>query len=131
MSARLTVAEMFAQHDADMAELKAAALAAAPPADPLAFPFLARVVFAERYVRDIAARGVRTWVTAPRPATPGYVIGRRTLQNGSVSWSEDGSEWSASGYLTAYLVAYDLHRSPVLVRPEGLVRLGEPLGGAL
>lgn len=52
----------------------------------------------------------------------GIVVGERTLSNGEVYWHgpDDGAEYRLKETLKAYLVAYDLRRKPVLVRPEDL-----------
>ena len=56
----------------------------------------------------------------------GMVIGKRTLANGHSRWESDYESWSDSGYyqfdraesFTAWLVAFDMRRKPVLVLPE-------------
>lgn len=50
----------------------------------------------------------------------GVIIGTRTLANGHVEWDE-GSLFIPDQRVRAYLVAYELHRSPVHVLPEDLV----------
>lgn len=47
----------------------------------------------------------------------GIIVGRRTLRNGRLRQEDHGTEMEVTDTLTAYLVAYNIHRSPVLVRP--------------
>lgn len=53
------------------------------------------------------------------PAT-GVLIGVRTLSNGTCSFGEDGTNYQPENdsHFTAWLIAYDLRRNPVLVLPE-------------
>lgn len=62
----------------------------------------------------------KEWVpnTVAAP-TEGVVVGVRTLSNGAVTYSDVVTyRPSRDGYFTAYLIAYDMRRKPVFVRPE-------------
>lgn len=52
----------------------------------------------------------------------GIIIGKRTLANGVNHYNGDDEPitFIPKERFTAYLVAYDLHRKPVYVRPEHL-----------
>lgn len=61
----------------------------------------------------------------PPKAATGIIVGKRTLQEGEAN----GGTWDEPAYftrefdrptITAYLVAYSLHRKPVLCLPEQL-----------
>lgn len=55
----------------------------------------------------------------------GYIIGKRTLQNGEFNWGggEEQSYLSDIEYVPAYLIAYDLHQKPVRVLEDDIKRL--------
>jgi len=63
----------------------------------------------------------------PEP-TPGIVVGVRTLANGTNTYGgyDEPIQFKATERFTAYLVAHDMRRKPVLVLPEHL----SPAGGA-
>lgn len=68
---------------------------------------------------------VERWIgddntTAPVEPRPGIIIGKRTLANGYLHYEsyEDPITFKPDQHLTAYVIAYDLHRSPVYVLPE-------------
>lgn len=65
-------------------------------------------------------RWLHEWQPDPfQPTRPGVIVGRRTLSNGNVHYlGEDGTDYRPTEHFTAYLVAFDLRRKPVLVRPE-------------
>lgn len=78
----------------------------------------------------------REWVVAEHPqAEQGIIVGKRKLANGFRVWesySDDVYSGDAGSYvfdpaeyIDAYLVAYHLNRSPVLVRPEDISPLGK------
>lgn len=50
----------------------------------------------------------------------GIIIGKRTLANGKRHYIgyDEGIAFIPEEYFTAYLIAYDLARKPVYVRPE-------------
>lgn len=49
----------------------------------------------------------------------GVIVGIRTLSNGVRVWPvEESMRYVAESYFPAVLIAYDLHRKPVLVLPE-------------
>ena len=49
----------------------------------------------------------------------GIIIGKRTLSNGNSYYGYDEvTVYQAAEHFTAYLIAHDLHRKPVFVRPE-------------
>lgn len=50
---------------------------------------------------------------------PGIIIGKRTLANGYANYDYDsGTTFEPDQHVTAYVIAYDLHRKPVYVLPE-------------
>lgn len=59
-------------------------------------------------------------LTPDQDTITGVLIGTRTLSNGTCSFGEDGTNYipDRDGHFTAWLVAYDLRRNPVLVLPE-------------
>lgn len=70
------------------------------------------------------AGGKRRWdrvrfVSGPVLAE-GVVVGERILANGTVEYGGwDGStEFYPTGHFKAYLIAFDMRRKPVYVRPE-------------
>ena len=88
-----------------------------------AFELGQRVTFTHglhRLTEDVMRKA---WVPHPNEemaTTPrdGLIVGKRRLANGTVRWEEWGADFDASEYFTAYLIAFDLHRTPVYVRPE-------------
>lgn len=74
--------------------------------------------------REHLAGGKRRW--APVQWNKGYmegvIVGWRTLSNGDVEYGGwDGTtEFSPTEHFKAYLVAYDMRRKPVYVRPDDL-----------
>jgi len=54
--------------------------------------------------------------------TEGIVIGKRTISDGFINYE---GVYRVVHYKTAYLVAFNMHRNPVLI-PEGFVFLAEP-----
>lgn len=73
---------------------------------------------------------VKTWEYTdyswlpPEPERIGFIVGVRVLSNGDVSYDGDGvPEYEASSHFTAYVIAYDLRRAHVLVRPEDILHL--------
>lgn len=70
----------------------------------------AKVWTTERWLGDIS----------PAEPRPGIVVGKRTLANGLHIWGsyEDPDTFRPIEHFTAYLIAYDLRRSPVYVLPE-------------
>lgn len=62
----------------------------------------------------------------PEDPRPGIVIGKRTLANGYLHYDYDtGATFEPDEHLTAYVVAYDLHRNPVYVLPEHITPITE------
>jgi len=62
------------------------------------------------------------WLTYPERI--GVIVGVRVLSNGEVSYDGDGiPEYGAAHHFTAYVIAYDLRRAHVLVRPEDIKHL--------
>jgi len=68
---------------------------------------------------------LRSWTTEGYPGQPepeprlGIVIGVRNLANGRVLCGyEEPTEFHPTEHFRAYLIAYDLRRSPVYVLPE-------------
>lgn len=97
------------------------------------FEFGDRVTFANRLDRRVQTRtwfdgsgGRRSerwkmWHSFPWAQRTGIVIGHRHLANGTTLWDDEaGHEFEPREYLTAYLVAYAMHRRPVLVLAEHL-----------
>lgn len=59
------------------------------------------------------------WEEHRWPGGEGVIVGKRTISNGDVNYRYDeGSDYVAAEYFTAYLIAYDLYRKPVHVLPE-------------
>ena len=58
----------------------------------------------------------RTWLT--EDPVEGIVIGVRTLNDGWVSYAGESTSYRPKEWYPAYIVAYDLRRSPVIVLPE-------------
>jgi hypothetical protein len=57
----------------------------------------------------------------PKPVTNiGVIVGVRVLSNGEV---DADNEYIAAHHFTAYVIAYDLRRAHVLVRPEDIKHL--------
>lgn len=71
----------------------------------------------DKYLRRVSNRGRKTWETTPLLAE-GVLIGVRTLANGrrEGGWEEPWY-FIPSEHFRAYLIAYDLRRKPVYVRP--------------
>lgn len=64
---------------------------------------------------------VKRWVSVTDgPLREGIIVGKRSLRNGTVQMEEYGYEFTTTEAFTGYLIAYDLHRSPVLVRPQDI-----------
>lgn len=87
-----------------------------------------------RYRHDPSGRyatGLKVWTSEDYPGQPdpepcpGIVIGIRTLSNGTNHYHGDDEPitYRATERFTAYLVAYDMRRKPVLVLPEHLTQL--------
>lgn len=58
----------------------------------------------------------KVWGHKQVSETTGIIIGKRTLSNGNTHHdSEAGWMYAADEYFPAYIVAFDLKRSPVLV----------------
>lgn len=80
----------------------------------------------------------KLWSTHPGPGLEkeqwpggeGIIIGKRQLANGNVvyRYDEGGGDFEATERFTAYLVAFDLRRSPVYVMPEHITALPENTG---
>lgn len=95
-------------------------------------PFGAPVSFTRHLRRRWVTREgkhLKAWVPEASPdetdSAPraGIVVGVRTLANGTVrNMYEDGLQFEAVEHFTAYLVAFDLRRKPVLVLPEHVQR---------
>lgn len=72
---------------------------------------------------------VKRWEPCPSFQQPhplhGLIVGRRTLHNGHNEGGgyDDPIVFVSKHRFTAYLVAYAMHRVPVLVRPEDLTPL--------
>jgi hypothetical protein len=62
----------------------------------------------------------KLWFPTDGPIREGIVVGKRTLQNGTRTLTDDGASFKATGHFPAYLVAFDLRRVPVPVRPKDL-----------
>lgn len=89
----------------------------------------ARVEFTytlHRKFRASAPRSRKVWEHEAWPgqdepeARQGIIVGVRTLANGYLSggYWEEPTQFEASEHFRAYLVAFDVRRRPVLVRPE-------------
>jgi len=61
----------------------------------------------------------------PKPVTNiGVIVGVRVLSNGRVEYDGDGyASYTGDERFTAYIIAYDLRRAHVLVRPEDIQHL--------
>lgn len=70
----------------------------------------------------------KLWAPVGHETRDGIIVGVRTLSNGRTIWNghDAQSEWRADEHFTALLVAFDLHRRPVFVRPEHVQRLDTP-----
>lgn len=70
------------------------------------------------------------WPGQPEPEQRmGIVIGVRTLSNGENryhGYDDGGIEYKQTETFTAYLIAHDLRRKPVLVLPEHITPTGDP-----
>lgn len=90
------------------------------------------------YLRRLQSGEHREWSnTAMKESQEGYIVGKRTLQNGAWGWRDatyfigegyDGPdyEWQPTDkieYLSAYLISFSLHRKPVYVLPEYITKL--------
>ena len=75
--------------------------------------------------------GRKTWQAWPIHPGEGIVVGKRTLSNGkleTISEYDDvlgykeytHTDYRATEHFAAYIVAYDLRRKPVLVKPEDM-----------
>lgn len=51
----------------------------------------------------------------------GVVVGFRTLADGNLIFDEWGNLFVPTHHFRAYLIAFDLHRSPVYSRPEDVL----------
>lgn len=74
---------------------------------------------AERFGRQVAEHW-KVWRRHQHPAIEGIIVGQRTLANGRAEYEhEAGMVWypGTAVRFTAYLIAFDLHRKPVLVMP--------------
>ena len=69
----------------------------------------------------------KTWEPHPYYADAakqrdGIIVGKRSLANGTTQWQDYGDggmyEFIPNEYFAAYLIAFDLRRKPVYVRPE-------------
>lgn len=77
----------------------------------------------------VTAAEVRRWDPWPQSGE-GIIFGKRVLSNGHVERDTEYDEWTGRTYMlktwvgvhhfTAYLVAFDLRRKPVIVLPEHL-----------
>lgn len=98
------------------------------PDKPL--PLGTRITFTHPLYRRTHTANYRTrktWEPHPYHADAakqreGVIVGVRTLANGTRSWEDYGDggayEFIPDEHFTAYLIAFDLHRKPVYVRPE-------------
>jgi hypothetical protein len=79
--------------------------------------YLNKIVFDKILERRRNGR-VKEWVEVPFPMTTGFVIGFRTLSNGTIQdWGEDGGiEYRQTGSFKALLVVFDPTRKPVLLK---------------
>lgn len=80
--------------------------------------------------------GMKKWETEPiadydawQHATrerEGIVVGKRTLANGVIHWGsyDEATTFEPKERFTAYLVAYNINRSPFLVLAEDLTPMG-------
>lgn len=79
------------------------------------------VQFSATYIRCSANTGSyrvrKYWHTKQCKSRTGVLVGMRTLSNGLRGWidSEEGYDYNPTEYLQAVLVAFDIHRKPVLV----------------
>lgn len=81
-----------------------------------------RVVFRDELQRSISWTpgdqfDVKTWCVRAGEERHGVIVGIRNLSNGKRFYN-DGVTFEPTGYMRAYLVAYDMRRKPVYVRPE-------------
>lgn len=85
-----------------------------------------RVTFTHTLKRTAPRSGLRVWdartywlVDTARGPVPGIVVGVRTLSDGTADrgWDEP-TVYTPTRHFTAYLIAFDLRRKPVLVLPE-------------
>jgi hypothetical protein len=75
----------------------------------------------EQYVQKDVYRKTRrkVWANKHVPETTGIIVGKRTLSNGNTSYDSDaGWMYAADEYFPAYLVAFDLKKSPVLIHTK-------------
>lgn len=81
-----------------------------------------RRVDREKYGRKVSI-DLKVWEPNPFAARrEGIVVGVRTLSNGERVYIgyEEGLTFAPEEHFTAYLVAFDMRRKPVHVRPEDL-----------
>lgn len=89
--------------------------------------FGTEVLFSEPLVREtLHVKGKGTKKVWDRqdgfPKTKGIVVGKRTLSDGYREYEPDfgGYYYVRENSFTVYLVAYDMSRKPVYVRPESI-----------
>jgi hypothetical protein len=76
------------------------------------------------HLEGVRGRYGKIWVPLPVIGKPveqeGIVVGKRTLANGENGWWEEevGTVFYPKERFTAFLIAFDLRRKPVFVRPE-------------
>lgn len=63
---------------------------------------------------------MKVWQAVAGPIREGIVVGVRTLSNGKRDMGEDYANYTAKEHFKAYIVAYDMRRKPMMVRPEDL-----------
>lgn len=63
----------------------------------------------------------RTWDRRKVPTITGFVVGVRTLQNGTtIFYGDEPPVWRRSGSVPAIVVAVNLFRKPVFVHPDDI-----------
>jgi hypothetical protein len=51
----------------------------------------------------------------------GYVIGERTLSNGTAEYTDEGVFYNPDEYFKAYIVVFNIYQNPVHVLPKDIM----------
>lgn len=81
-----------------------------------------KVSFSATLTRNKGSFSRRYWTSNPtKEGIDGVIVGIRTLANGAVDHDDYGNYFVGNVYFRAYLVSYDLRRTPVYVLEGDLV----------
>jgi hypothetical protein len=85
-----------------------------------------------KHLEGVRGRYGKVWESVPgyivKPVQQeGIIVGKRTLANGENGWWEEevGTIFYPKERFTAFLIAFDMRRKPVFVRPEDIEVLEE------